>query len=416
MTREENLFSFSSNPKPVKVNNKYRDESKSAKPSISNFMSDSRVARVTPTTKSSIIKSNRLDNSKKQSTHTTGEHNANSQPYYHFLYNYSSNDNFNLDSYLIEAKDGLKPINSDKPSQTDDFIEKPQDPPFIPRKTGLDRSTQVTLEDSLKLFSFDREVDPLITVLVHKSIEQALFEVNSEEALYNIKKLQEGYIEIEAKHKHWVNVEHEKAFDEIMNKSLVVDEASRRQNELYRFKCYIAGKQLLNQIFPDVFQSIQNDLYDSNIWEVPDKVYCRQHVIPELIERSNYIKNIYDASGYLIDDIIEAVNTSYDEIINTTPVSSANDETTITVELASNQLDEDELDKLPVFNELETVTEENEDSSQVDAESAGNNETTEIKPFKKSNIVTLGPWTVHNEMSILVLHNLIQVLFTRFVG
>jgi hypothetical protein len=46
---------------------------------------------------------------------------------------------------------------------------------YVPRKTGIDAATQIEDEDNL--FSFDTEVAPLLSVLVGKTMEQALMEV-----------------------------------------------------------------------------------------------------------------------------------------------------------------------------------------------------------------------------------------------
>lgn len=62
-------------------------------------------------------------------------------------------------------------------AQTDEFLPEPPPEEYLPQKTGIDAFTQV--EDG-ELFHFDEEVEPLLDVLVNKTLEQALMEVEEE--------------------------------------------------------------------------------------------------------------------------------------------------------------------------------------------------------------------------------------------
>merc|ERR1719487_1725030 len=54
---------------------------------------------------------------------------------------------------------------------------------FVPMKTGIDAETQIYPGD---LFNFDLEVAPILDVLVTKTLEQALTEVDDEDELANV--------------------------------------------------------------------------------------------------------------------------------------------------------------------------------------------------------------------------------------
>lgn len=62
-------------------------------------------------------------------------------------------------------------------AQTDEFLPEPPPQEYLPQKTGIDASTQV--EDG-ELFNFNVEVEPLLDVLVNKTLEQSLMEVEEE--------------------------------------------------------------------------------------------------------------------------------------------------------------------------------------------------------------------------------------------
>ncbi|XP_053155067.1 radial spoke head protein 3 homolog B-like [Hemicordylus capensis] len=93
--------------------------------------------------------------------------------------------------YLEELADRI--IEVDVECQTDEFLDRPATPLFIPAKTGRDVATQI-LEG--ELFDFDIEVRPVLEVLVGKTIEQALLEVMEEEELANLRAHQYAYQEL----------------------------------------------------------------------------------------------------------------------------------------------------------------------------------------------------------------------------
>jgi hypothetical protein len=82
-------------------------------------------------------------------------------------------------------------------SQTSAFVPRPEAPPYVPRKTGVDRATQIEPEDHL--FDFDREVEPLLDVLVSKTLEQSLLEVNREKELAHLHTNKSYYGDVKAR-------------------------------------------------------------------------------------------------------------------------------------------------------------------------------------------------------------------------
>lgn len=80
------------------------------------------------------------------------------------------------EQYLEELKD--KPDEVTTETQTDPMLDRPPTPQFIPFKTGRDMETQIQPGE---LFDFDTEVDPVLDVMVGKTLEQAMLEVLQEE-------------------------------------------------------------------------------------------------------------------------------------------------------------------------------------------------------------------------------------------
>jgi hypothetical protein len=80
------------------------------------------------------------------------------------------------EQFLEELKD--KPDEVTQETQTDPMLDRPPTPVYVPFKKGRDAETQI--QDG-ELFHFDTEVDPILDVMVGKTLEQAMLEVLQEE-------------------------------------------------------------------------------------------------------------------------------------------------------------------------------------------------------------------------------------------
>jgi hypothetical protein len=87
----------------------------------------------------------------------------------------------NLDKHLIAPE--VEIVVAPAESQTDVFLPEVPEREFVPMKTGIDAETQIYPGD---LFNFDFEVAPILDVLVTKTLEQALTEVDDEDELANV--------------------------------------------------------------------------------------------------------------------------------------------------------------------------------------------------------------------------------------
>lgn len=95
------------------------------------------------------------------------------------------------DDFLEELTD--RPIEMDAETQTLSFMDRPPDPLFIAAKTGYDVETQILPGD---LFDFDAEVQPILEVLVGKTLHVAMLELMQEEELEAIRTQQEQFEDI----------------------------------------------------------------------------------------------------------------------------------------------------------------------------------------------------------------------------
>ncbi|XP_051906788.1 radial spoke head protein 3 homolog [Hippocampus zosterae] len=206
------------------------------------------------------------------------------------------------DSYLEELSNIL--VTKDIDSQTDRFLDRPATPLFIPAKSGEDVATQI---EEGELFDFDREVQPVLEVLVGKTIEQSLLEVMEEEELACLRAQQ-------------------RAFEQLRNAELAevqrLQEQERRRNE--EKECRIAqqkeavrkeketaemiaaqacAQQFLSKLFPAVFASLRRHGYFYDPVERDIEVNFFQWLMAEVnntLEKRNSARLLLDT---IIHDI-----------------------------------------------------------------------------------------------------------------
>ncbi|XP_036335917.1 radial spoke head protein 3 homolog [Rhagoletis pomonella] len=76
-------------------------------------------------------------------------------------------------------------------TQTDLFLEKPPEPPYVPAKVGVDAATEI---GEGELFHFDAEAQPIIDILVDACIEQSMLEVAHEREIAALRQKQAEFL------------------------------------------------------------------------------------------------------------------------------------------------------------------------------------------------------------------------------
>ena len=130
------------------------------------------------------------------------------------------------ETYLEELADTVP--EAEVMTQTDAFVDRPPTPLFIPMKIGVDVETQIENGD---LFDFDVEVEPILDVLVGKTLEQGLIEVMQEEELAAMRA-------------------HQEHFEQSRNAELVATqrmEAAERRKAEERERCIAQEKQRIER-------------------------------------------------------------------------------------------------------------------------------------------------------------------------
>ncbi|XP_077199978.1 radial spoke head protein 3 homolog [Paroedura picta] len=174
--------------------------------------------------------------------------------------------NVQTELYLQEIADRI--IEVDIECQTDDFLNRPETPLYVPTKTGCDVSTQI---EAGELFDFDLEVKPILQVLVGKTIEQALLEVTEEEEIANLRAHQAAYHELRNIEKAEVQRLEEQERRHKEEKARRMDQQLEVQIQENKVKDKVAAQafalQCLTDLVPSVFSSLRDHGYFYDIVE-----------------------------------------------------------------------------------------------------------------------------------------------------
>lgn len=199
-------YSFQQPPKPVGNDGKYRDPFAAQKSDANgkqqgNLMSDRRVVRgntyaaqVLPLSAQAELqraeqqaaseRKRQLQASKKPSSADAGaltqKRSATPEPV-----DGRKHMDMQTEQFLEELKDKADEVTQE--TQTDPMLDRPPTPKYVPFKTGRDQETQI---QEGELFIFDAEVDPILDVLVGKTLEQAMLEVMQEEEVEAMRRQQ----------------------------------------------------------------------------------------------------------------------------------------------------------------------------------------------------------------------------------
>jgi radial spoke head protein 3 len=177
-------YSFNSEPRVVNQRtDKYRPESRSSKTSkLTNPLSGSKSdfkSKLTPQEqeKAQIEKQKELKQQEMMKTQLEAFKKSKiKQTPYDIRPAAPPRIEVDLQYFLTDQHDSQR-SESTVDTQTDTFLPKPPSPKYVPKKTGIDAETQIWDGD---LFNFNREVQPILNVIVSKTIEQALLEVEEE--------------------------------------------------------------------------------------------------------------------------------------------------------------------------------------------------------------------------------------------
>ncbi|XP_015262539.1 PREDICTED: radial spoke head protein 3 homolog [Gekko japonicus] len=204
--------------------------------------------------------------------------------------------------YLEELADRI--VEVDVECQTDEFLDRPATPLFIPAKSGRDVATQI-LEG--ELFDFDIEVKPMLEVLVGKTIEQALLEVMEEEELSNLRAHQYAFHELRRAELAEVQrlEEQERRHREEKNrrKKQQLEFLQKEKETSEKIAARAFAQRYLSDLIPSVFGSLR----ESGYFFDPVERDIETEYLPWLMDKVEEIVEKRVLGGIMTDSLIRDV-------------------------------------------------------------------------------------------------------------
>ncbi|XP_039450820.1 radial spoke head protein 3 homolog A isoform X2 [Culex pipiens pallens] len=209
-------------------------------------------------------------------------------------------ENVQTEKYLEELF--VRPPEMDACCQTDLFLHRPPSPPYVPQKQGQDVATEIL---DGELFDFDTEVQPIVEVLVGRTIEQALIEVLHEEEIAEMKRQQQQIMairEAELAELRRLELEDRKLTAEKERRILqdkIAQDLDREMQERITASKLLQGR--IDTLLPDILDTVEN------IKDEKDREEFERQIAPWLAkEVAQEIGQMID-SKELLEDIIREV-------------------------------------------------------------------------------------------------------------
>lgn len=211
-----------------------------------------------------------------------------------------------LEQYLVEQ---VVPTESrDESEQTDTFLPEPPVKEYytrnLPKKSGVDVSTQIEPED--QLFNFDLEVEPLLNVLISKTLEVSLMEVEEEEELKAIRADKARYIQERLEEQQQIMKDEDEEVARMRAKDAerkIQQERVQRERDVSAkvFSC-LSVKALVAKAKGGAF----TDMEKSGVFFDPDLKMVEDDFMPWLYEKVDAgFKEVVEAQS-VVDEIIMA--------------------------------------------------------------------------------------------------------------
>jgi len=205
-----------------------------------------------------------------------------------------------ISSFLVEDK---KPVDVvDVNTQTNEFHDRPPTPEYIPKKTGVDASTQIEPED--QLFDFDAEIGPLLEVVASKTLEQSLLEVEEEAELKRIRRRQAELTQIQQRRRqktHELELHKRHEWDQKQERVLKEQDRVAKETVVYR---KVGALNLVKTIVGSLRGQVYDTLVETGFFRDPTEVEVKQLFMPWLYEVSSAKAEAIGVSRKAVDSII----------------------------------------------------------------------------------------------------------------
>ncbi|CAJ1461587.1 unnamed protein product [Effrenium voratum] len=183
------------------------------------------------------------------------------------------------DTYLEKLTDRI--VEFEAETQTDFILDRPPSPLFMPAKIGIDIETQI---EEGELFDFDVECEPVLEVLVGKTLEQSMMEVLEEEELASLQRHQEDFEKrrnAELLEVQRMEAAEKRRADEVQRR--VAQQAAKREQDLCTMRKVLA-RQVAAEHLQGVKERMLLHLRDAGVFADVGNMAVETKFLPGLLQ------------------------------------------------------------------------------------------------------------------------------------
>ncbi|KAG7392709.1 Radial spoke head protein 3 [Phytophthora boehmeriae] len=203
------------------------------------------------------------------------------------------------DNYLEELTDRNPEVDAD--TQTDALLDLHPPVSFVPTPSGVEAATQI---DGGDLFDFDLEVEPILEVLVGKTLELGMLELLEEIELHEIRQRQELFEQARNAELAEVQRLEAEAKRRFAEKQRRLDEETTRLAAQAELEEKVAARASAKQYLASLHAQVFDTLVESGHFFDPLAKDIKQHFLPEMLESAAARANQLGASRRLLDTIL----------------------------------------------------------------------------------------------------------------
>jgi len=204
------------------------------------------------------------------------------------------------DEFLEEIKDKADEMNQE--TQTAPYMDQPQSPLFVRGKIGEDKKTQIEDGD---LFDFDLEVQPILEVLVGKTLHLSMLELMQEEELEAIREQQEEYENIRNVQMAEVQRLEADIKRKAGEKKRRIEQEKKRLQDKRNLEESIAARAFSNQFLGELHESVFDALEAEGAFYDPVKREVEELFMKNLLSGLRNASSSHNAASEIALELLE---------------------------------------------------------------------------------------------------------------
>ena len=187
------------------------------------------------------------------------------------------------DNLIRSRKEETKAKEREAETQTCAEFKSPIPVRFVPKHSGNDAQTQI---EDCDLFDFDTEVQPMVEVLVERSLTAAVLELKEERELARIRERQESFHKV--RRAELVEVQRLEASEKRKQEEKIrrMDQERAKIEVAKRVMSKAVSIKISRELFSGICQDAVNSLRDKDFFRDPTLVYLETVYVPNLITKA----------------------------------------------------------------------------------------------------------------------------------